>query len=276
MAIGSARASNFEEEHMRTVAIMNYKGGVGKTVTAINFCAELAGRDKQVVLIDGDGQRNTTKFFKLTDDGERKYNTLYELLSGYGESYDAFLYPTVVPELLVVPASMELMKADISAIQSKQIRLNGVAELRDALAEDDAADYLVIDCPPSFSAATLAALAAADEVIVPMKLDAFSVDGMTELLMQVDSMRRINPRLRVAGILITMWTRSIAVRSAEDVVRRSKLPVFRQTIRRSTVVDEHTYSGKPLRMYKPTSGVAADYAAFADEYLENGGAYHGE
>lgn len=259
---------------MKTVAIMNYKGGVGKSITAINLAAELAGREKRVVLIDADGQRNTSKFFRA--DTEMR-DTLYELLTGRAsQGYMTLLQQTEVPFLSVVPASMELMKADISAIQAQAVNLLAIAQLRNQIAEDDAADYLIIDCPPSFSASTLAALAAADEVIIPTKLDAWSADGMTELLMQVDSMRRVNPRLRVAGILITMWTRSLVVRNAEDTLRHSALPVFRQTIRRAAVVDESTYARKPLRLYRPVHGVTSDYAQFAREYVQNGGAYRGQ
>lgn len=253
---------------MKTIAIMNYKGGVGKTVTAINLAAEIAAKEKSVVLIDGDAQCNTTRFFSA---GGVEDRTLYELLTYQLDPHVLnMLYETIVPGLRVLPASMELMRADITALQTQTVDLDAIRRLCDALAAEEAADYVVIDCPPSFSAATTAALAAADEVIIPSKLDAFSLDGMTELLIQIDSMRRINAGLRIAGVLITMWTRSIAVRNAEDVLRRSAVPVFHQTIRRSTVVDESTYERKPLRMYKPCSGVAADYAAFAAEYLEGG------
>lgn len=253
---------------MKTIAVMNYKGGVGKTVTAINLAAELAAKGKTVALIDGDAQCNTTRFFVPEGTEDR---TLYDLLTYRLDPHVLnMLRETVVPGLRLLPASMELMRADISALQSGAVDLDAIRRLCDALAAEESADYVVIDCPPSFSAATTAALAAADEVIIPSKLDAFSLDGMTELLIQIDSMRRINAALRIAGVLITMWTRSIAVRNAEDVLRRSAVPVFQQTIRRSTVVDESTYERRPLRLYKPCSGVAADYAAFAAEYLEGG------
>ena len=255
---------------MKTIAIMNFKGGVGKTVTTINMAAELANRGKRVVVIDADGQRNLSSFFGAdTDNG----GTLYEVLTGEAEPYYGdSLQETQVERVKILPASMELIHADLSALKDGTINLMAVSELVATIAEDDAADYVLIDCPPSFSASTTAALAAADEVIIPLRLDAFSLAGMDELLYQIGEMRRVNPRLKVAGVLITMRHRVNAEDEAEKALRKLPVPVFEHTIRRSVVVVKSTFVKKPMRKFALGCTVQCDYEEFVDEYLTNGGA----
>ena len=255
---------------MKTIAIMNFKGGVGKTVTTINMAAELAARGKRVVVIDADGQRNLSSFFGAdTESG----GTLYEVLTGEAEPYyGELLQHTQVERVSILPASMELIHADLSALKDGTINLMAVSELVATLAEDDAADFVLVDCPPSFSASTTAALAAADEVIIPLRLDAFSLAGMDELLYQIKEMRRVNPRLKVAGVLVTMRFIANAEAQAEAALRKLPVPVFKQTIRRSVVVEQSTFMRETLRKMAPESAIAQDYAAVVDEYLTNGGA----
>lgn len=255
---------------MKTIAIMNFKGGVGKTVTTINMAAELANRGKRVVVIDADGQRNMSSFFGAnTDSG----GTLYEVLTGEAEPYyGELLQETQVEGVSILPASMELIHADLSALKDGSINLMVVSELVATLAEDDAADYVLIDCPPSFSASTTAALAAADEVIIPLRLDAFSLAGMDELLYQIGEMRRVNPRLKVAGVLVTMWYIANAEVEAEKALRSLKVPVFRQMIHRTVAAEKSTFVKKPLRVFAPNCSAALDYSGLVDEYLANGGA----
>ena len=120
------------------------------------------------------------------------------------------------------------------------------------------------------TADNLADLLAADEVIVPIKLDAFSVDGMAELLRQIEAMRRVNPGLTLAGMLITMWRNIDIITQAERVLRTGSFPVFQTVIRRTDRVDESTFQCQPLRVYSPRSAACVDYRALAREYLERG------
>ena len=128
-------------------------------------------------------------------------------------------------------------------------------------------DFVIIDMPPAFSLAARASLAAADEVIVPIKLDAFSVDGMAELLRQIAAMRKINPALTLAGVLVTMWRNVGIVTQAEGVLRRGSFPVFSTVIRRTDRVDESTFQRQPLRVYSPRSAANVDYRMLVEEYL---------
>ncbi len=131
---------------------------------------------------------------------------------------------------------------------------------------------VLIDCPPSFTAASVAAIAASDDVIIPVKVDAFSVSGMRELLTQISGVRGICPGIRTAGILVTMWHNSPAVVQGEALLRDSGVPVFRTVIRRSDKVDESTFARQPLNEYSRYSSAGRDYRALVAEYLEGAGA----
>jgi chromosome partitioning protein len=173
---------------------------------------------------------------------------------------------------------MDLLSADIglaildaSPEASNGASLLALRELVEHLAEEDAYDYVIVDMPPAFSFAARAALLAADEVIIPIKLDAFAVDGMAELVRQINSMRRVNSGLRLAGVLITMWASTDMMREAEEVLRGGPIPVYQTVIRRSDLVDESTFSRYPLIQYSPRSAACVDYRRFVAEYLGGDG-----
>jgi chromosome partitioning protein len=127
-------------------------------------------------------------------------------------------------------------------------------------------DYVLIDCPPAFNAAAASALVAADDVVIPIKLDAFSLRGMVNLTRQIKNMKRINPRLRIAGLLPTMWYKAPEIRDAEDQLRAAGFRVFHH-IRRSDKVDRMTFQQEALLMSSPNSGAGIDYRAFVAEYV---------
>lgn len=254
---------------MRTTVIFNAKGGVGKTVTTINMAAELAARGKRVVVVDADPQGNLTQFFGA----EQDCGTLYEVLTGTGEPYYGdTIQDTQIDGVQILPASMDLILADVRAIKEQSIRLTALHDLAVCMAEDDVADVMLIDSPPSFTAATTAALAAADDVIIPIKLDAFSLAGAGELLRQIAGMHEINPRLRVAGALVTMYDGTTVAKETMDALIESAIPIFGTSIKRSTAVDRSIFERKPLRELPGTYAklLAEQYAAVVDEYLKGG------
>ena len=255
---------------MRTTVFFNMKGGTGKTISCINVACELAARGKRVVVVDADPQRNLTQFF-LTD-AEEGYVTLYDILTGQYEPYYADWLLDARENVQVIPGSMDLVLANVRALNEGSIRLDALRGLADVLAEDDAADFMLIDSPPSFTAATTAALACADDVVIPIKLDNFSVAGVGELLRQIAGMHEINPRLRVAGALVTQYDGTTVARETADALRESAVPIFGSTIRRSTVVDRSTFERKPLREMQGNYAkiLAEEYAAVVDEYLRGG------
>ena len=251
---------------MKTVCIMNLKGGTGKTVTSINLAALLAARhSKRVLLIDADHQGNASSFFHAELTGD----TLLEVLLGASDPYwENVVQQTEYEGLDILPTDMSLAELDATPVPEAGQALRRLREFLDVLTEDAAYDYAVIDMPPAFSFAARAALLAADEVIVPIKLDAFSVAGMAELRKQVSSMSRINPRLTLVGVLVTMWRNAEVIVQAERVLRDSNVPVFQSVIRRTDIVDESTFQREPLYLYSPHSAACVDYKRFAAEYLE--------
>lgn len=246
---------------MRTTAILNLKGGVGKTTTVINMAAVLAKGGASVLVVDGDSQCNTTNF--LTD-SMPEGGTFADLLR-HGSFAAPATVPTNIRDVTLLPADETLMDLDLTKAEEGKIFLHCLKD-RLSLSAGGSFDFCLIDCPPAFNASTAAALIAADDVIIPIKLDAFSISGMANLFRQIESMRRINPELTVAGILPTMYYRSSQSSEALDQIRKAGLPLF-HPIRRSTTVDRMTYAGTPLTVCSPKSGALRDYRAMVDEYF---------
>ena len=256
---------------MHTTVFFNLKGGTGKTVSCINFAAELAARGKLVVCVDADPQMNLTHFFDKAGDAE--VSTLHDVLTQGVPSWLANLIrPTRLAGVAILPASMDLILDDVRAIHEQRIRITAIRELVELLAEEDAADYVLIDSPPGFTAATTCALAAADDVIIPMRPDAFSVAGVGELMRQVRGMREINPRLHVAGVLVTQLRHTTVAKETVDALAESAIPMFSATIRSATAIERSTFERKPVRdltgLYAKQA--AEDYAAAVDEWLKGG------
>lgn len=258
---------------IRTTAILNLKGGVAKTTTAINMAAILAKNyGKRVLLIDADSQCNTTEFFG----GEDKGYSLAFLLrdSQFCDDVEFFgrlsIQSTGIENLDLIPADDTLMDMDLSAASQGTVDVNILRALVEAFQEEY--DYVLIDCPPAFNAASAAALVAADDVVIPIKLDAFSLRGMVNLTRQIKNMKRINPRLRIAGLLPTMWYDDPQIQEAEQQLRAAGIRMFHH-IRRSDPVDKMTFRQEPLLISSPNSGAGIDYRAFVAEYV--GGADHG-
>lgn len=253
---------------MRTTVVMNIKGGVGKTVTTINMAAELAAHEQRVLIVDADPQCNLSEFCGGNTEG----CTLEDVLTGGGRQYlPGLLQQTQMPGVDLLAGSDRLFLSDISALRGQGM-LDNVSEFLLSLAEDDAYDFVLIDTPPSFTAATCAALAAADDVIIPMRLDAFSIAGVKTLLLQVKGMRDINPEISVAGVLITQYDGTIVAKETADAMRESALPVFGTVVRRTTAVDRSTFDRKPLREEPGTYArrCAEEYADVVKEYLKGG------
>ena len=171
----------------------------------------------------------------------------------------------VSPTLDLIPSCMELARADLP---NSGARVTQIEELRTVLAEDGVR-YLIIDLPPSLGFVVQASLLAADEVIIPIRLDTFSTAGMAELARQVDDMRSINPRLRVAGILGTQFQRTAYEREVHRLLAlESGLPVFQTLIRMSPPVPRSFDAHESILTFSPRCGASIDYRAFVREYLE--------
>ena len=256
--------------HMRVIAIMNNKGGVGKTVTAINL-ADILVHDykKRVILADCDGQMNLTRFFLPEFDPELNCN-MVSLLTGDGEPQWSDNLMHLSQNLNLLPSSADLYDLDLDAIRKGEKAMARMAEFVAAVREDDGADYLIFDCPTGYTVASVGALMAADEVVIPAMLDGFSCTGIVDMQKQIANLTRNNYRLRIAGVLLMQWHNSTVVHQVEQLVRESGIPVFRQTIRRTDKVPESTRELMPIARFSPKSAASVDYRKWVREYLGEG------
>lgn len=252
---------------MRTIAFLNQKGGTGKTVSAASFGRCLAKRHgKRVLMMDADFQGNLSQYFRVQAD---EINSMWALLQGGAGFWEEFVTGTDEPNISIIPSDMTLANADMPGSNAKPWQLR---DLVTVLQEDDAFDFGIIDCHPYFGASTQAALMAADEVIIPLRLETFSVDGMREILLQLKNMRDLNPALRVAGILGTQYMDTPEEREAyEYLLHESGLPMFRRLIRMSPPVMRSVSRHESIFDLSPRSGAAIDYRFAVAEYLEGVG-----
>lgn len=259
---------------MRTTAIVNLKGGVAKTVTALNMASILAmDHHKHVLLIDADSQHNSTDFLGVEPSGG-----LVDFLAGEQEPYWVEnIAKTSIPGVSLLPGSDLLMDYDIGALRDGRADRRCLVDLFAAIEEDNAAeleergealvDHIIVDCPPAFNAASAAALAAVDEVVIPLSLDAFSIAGVANMLRQVANMRAVNPRLRVAGVLLTKYRPGWRPWQEEMRQLSDALPVYKTMIRDCRLVTDSTFSGDPLAVFSPRCAAAVDYRRWVREYL---------
>ena len=252
---------------MKSISIVNLKGGVGKTVTAVNLAAILAtDYEKRVLLVDVDHQGNASRYCGVNTE-ER--GGLAALLTGGAVCYDEVVEMATMSGVDVIPADMSLATLGVDGEYTSQMAVRAMRDLRDAVLEDDSYDYVIFDCPPAFNAASAAALLASDEVIIPIKLDAFSLRGLANVRRQIENIKRINSRINIAGALITMWRNVPVVLDAEAALRDSGLlPVFQTVIRRTDKVDEMTFRQVPIMVSSPYSAAGYDYRNFVQELLE--------
>lgn len=253
---------------MRVISFLNLKGGVAKTTSVINTAAILARRGKSVLAVDADSQCNLTDFLSAVKPGITLAHALRSAPDAGNTAFMA-IHLTTIAGVHIIPADDSLMGLDLTSAAS--LYTNCLEDLKGRLRMEGLLfDYVLIDCPPAFNAASTAALLASDEVVIPIKLDAFSLRGMANLTKQIENMRQINPRLRLSGILPTMWYKSDKIKEAEEILKKSGLPVYSH-IRRTPKVDEMTFAGKPLIETSPRSAATIDYRRFVTQLMTGKG-----
>jgi len=248
----------------RIIAIVNQKGGVGKTTTSINLAAGLAAKGLRVLLIDMDPQGNASTGLGISR--AQRQNTIYNVLTE-GLSIDAAITPTDVKNLSVLPSHVDLSAAEMEIGQvDGRTRL-----LREAItASQSKFDYVLIDCPPSLNLLTINALSAARSVIVPLQCEFFALEGLSQLLQTVEMAKAsINPALAMDGVMLTMYDRRnrLSAQVAEDVRKHLGRAVFNTIIPRNVRIAESPSFAQPVITYAPNSKGAKAYLDLADELI---------
>lgn len=248
----------------KIISIANQKGGVGKTTTAVNLSAALAVLEKKVLLVDCDPQANATSGLGIDPDGLEK--SVYECILGQVAAKD-IVVETDTPNLYLMPTRIDLVGAEVELINEKgreQFLSRVLASIKDDY------DYIIIDCSPSLGLITINALTASDSVIIPIQSEYFALEGLGKLLNTVRIVQtRLNPKLAIEGLLITMYDNRLrlARQVVEDVREHFKQLVFDTLIYRNTKLAEAPSYGKSIIMHDAASTGAVNYLNLAMEIL---------
>lgn len=246
----------------RVIAIVNQKGGVGKTTTAVNLAAALAMQGRPCLLIDVDPQCSATSGVGVRlGPGEP---STYDVLLGESSAEKA-LRKTLIPKLQVLGASQDLVGAEIELVnvEQREQRLKGaLASLRWRY------DFVIIDCPPSLGLVTLNALTAADALLIPVQCEYYALEGLTALISTISLVQQqLNPEIDIEGLVLTMYDKrnTLCRQVAEDIQEHFGDKVFRSRIPRNVRLSESPGHGQPALTYAPSSKGATAYDELASE-----------
>lgn len=249
----------------KIIAIVNQKGGVGKTTTAVNLAAGVGIAGKKVLLVDADPQGNSTSGFGINK--KQVKTTSYEMLIGTGKLESAVI-KTEFKNIDVVPSSMDLAAAEVDLIEIEHRE----AQLKMALAASrDNYDYIFIDCPPSLGLITINALNASDTVLVPIQCEYFALEGLSQLMASVRQVKRLyNPTLEIEGIVLTMYDGRLNLTGqvVSEIKKYFANKLYKTVIPRAVRLSEAPSYGMPIQYYDKRSKGSEAYTDLAKEFLK--------
>ncbi|MFV1995504.1 MAG: ParA family protein [Verrucomicrobiales bacterium] len=251
---------------MKIISIANQKGGVGKTTTAVNLATCLADKGRSILLIDLDPQANATSAIGM-EAGPR--GSIYEALIGFAQT-ESRIIPTRFPNLSLIPSDLDLAGAEVELARSEN-HLTRLREVLNPLVELDRFEYAIVDCPPSLGILMTSALAAADELLIPLQCEFFGLEGLSKIIRVLEQIRDsgASSHVGIEGIVMTMHDArtNLSQQVIEEVRKHFSETLYATIIPRNIRLGEAPSFGQPITEYDRGCSGALAYRALAEEFL---------